>query len=167
MGKKMMSPNTRIDWITDPAYDPLVPKATLFTDATNISCAIASGYKLNPTDSKTDGSTTICDDNNVVTMTSYNYEASLTIFRDADLAATTTAFAKAWAFFKHKTGTSGYLVRRVGKLSSVAVAALDEVSSFKFIADDPVDVVGEDAPIQATIEFFKQGNMALYKPVVA
>lgn len=164
---KMMSPKTRIDWITDPTYDPLLPKVTLFTDATNISCAIEAGYTLNPTDSKTDASVTICDDNNAVVLTSYNYEGSLTIFRDADLEETTTAFAKAWAFFEHKDNVEGYLVRRVGKLSSAGVLVADVVSSFKLIADDPIDVVEEDAPIKATIGFFKQGRMELYKPVVA
>lgn len=164
---KMMSPNTTIWWITDPTYDPLLPKATLLTDAANISCAIETGYKLNPTDSKTDNSVTICDDNNAEALTSYNYEGELTIFRDADLAATTTAFAKAWAFFEHKTGVEGWLVRRVGKLSTSAAIVGDEVSSFKFIAEDPADVVAEDAPIKATVAFFKQGRMELYKPVVA
>lgn len=167
MGKKMMSPLTTIWWVIDPTFDPTAPSAALLTDARNISCAIATGYKLNPTDSKTDPSTTICDSENVVVMTSYNYEGSLTIFRDADLAATTSAFAKAWAFFKNKTGETGYLVRRVGKLNTAAASVGDELDSFKFIADDPMDVVGEDAPIQATIEFFKQGQMELNVAAVA
>lgn len=163
----MMSPLTTIWWVTDPAFDPLAPSAALLTDAKNISCAIATGYTLNPSDSKTDPSTTICDSENVVTMTSYNYEGSLTIFRDEDLVATTGAFAKAWAFFKHKTGDKGYLVRRVGKLSTAPAVVGDELDSFYFIADNPRDVVGEDAPIQATIEFLKQGQMELNKAAVA
>lgn len=164
---KMMAPKTTIWWVTDPTFDPLKPKVTLLTDARNISCAIATGYTLNPTDSNTDDSTSICNDNNGQTPTTYNYEASLTLFRDSDLADITSAFSKAWKLFEAKTGEPGYLVRRLGKLNTAPAAVGDEVSSFKLIAEDPADVVSEDGPIQATIEFFKQGQMELYKPVVA
>ena len=164
---KMMAPNTTIWWVTDPTYNPKLPKVTLLTAARNISCAIATGYTLNPTDSNTNDTTTICASNNGLSPTTYNYEGSLTIFRDEDLADVTSAFAKAWAFFKNKTGTDGYLVRRVGKLNTAPAAVGDALSSFKFIADNPQDVVNEDGPIQATIKFLKQGQMELYKPAVA
>lgn len=164
---KMMAPNTTIWWVTDPTFDPLAPKITLLTNARNISCAIATGYTLNPTDSNTDDTTTICDANNGQTPTTYNYEGNLTIFRDEDLEDTVSAFSKAWAFFKHKTDEEGYLVRRVGKLNTAPAAVGDALSSFKFIADNPQDVVNEDGPIQATIKFLKQGQMELYKPAVA
>ncbi len=157
---KMMSPNTTIWWITNVAYNPDVPSAAILTTAANISCAIVSGYSLNATDSDTDDTTSICDGANVDVPTFYNYEASLTFFRDADTTATTTDFAKAFTFFKAGK-QSGYLVRRVGYLSSVAAAAAQKVSSYKVMSDNPQDVVEDGGPVQYTVPFLPQGKMAL------
>lgn len=164
---KMMSPNTRIDWITDPTYDPASPSAALFTDATNISCAIVAGYTLNPTRSNVDTSKSICDSGTVENPGTYNYEGALTFFREGDLANTTSPYARAFEFFK-KRGTTGYLVRRTGFLNSKKVEAGQIVSSFKFTNDNPKDVVGDDeAPIQWTTKFNTQGRMELFKTVKA
>lgn len=164
---KMMSPNTTLWWVTDPAFDPDNPSAALLTTAANISCAVVTGYAVNPADSDTDNTASICDDSNVENLTAYNYTGSVTFFREGDSANSTSDFAKAWTFFKHKTGQAGYIVRRLGKLSNVAAAAGDVVSSFKFIADNPQDVVAENAPIQFKIDFLPQGKMSLYKTAVA
>lgn len=157
---KMMSPNTTIWWVTDVAYNPDAPSAAKLTAAANISCAIVSGYTLNATDSDTDDSTSICDASNAGVPTFYNYEANITFFRDADLVTTTTDFAKAFAFFKGGKST-GYLVRRVGYLSTVAAAAGQKVSSYKVISDNPQDVVEDGGPVQYTVPFLPQGKMAL------
>lgn len=157
---KMMSPNTTIWWVTNVAYNPDVPSAAILTTAANISCAIVSGYSLNATDSDTDDTTSICDGANVDVPTFYNYEASLTFFRDADTTATTSDFAKAFTFFKAGK-QSGYLVRRVGYLSSVAAAATQKVSSYKVMSDNPQDVVEDGGPVQYTVPFLPQGKMAL------
>lgn len=167
MSKKMMSPNTRIDWITDPAYDPANPSAALFTPATNISCAIVAGYTLNPTRSNVDTSKSICDAGTVENPGTYNYEGSATFFREGDLEDTTSDYARAFEFFKQR-GQEGYLVRRTGMRSGVAVEAGQIVSSFKFQNDNPKDVVGDDdAPIQWTTKFNPQGRMELFKTVKA
>ncbi len=165
---KMMSPNTTIWWVTDATFDPDVPSAAKLTAAANISCAIVSGYTLNPTDSDADDSTSICDGANVEVPTFYNYEGNITFFRDADLAATTSDYAKAFAFFKTRGNTAGgYLVRRVGYASTVAAAVGHVVSSFKFISDYPQDVVEDGGPIEFTTPFLPQGKMALNKTLVA
>lgn len=165
---KMMSPNTTIWWVTDAAFDPDAPSAAKLTAAANISCAIVSGYTLNPTDSDEDNSTSICDGATVAVPTFYNYEGNITFFRDADLAATTSDYAKAFAFFKTRGLTSGgYLVRRVGYASTVAAAAGQVVSSFKFISDYPQDVVEDGGPIEFTVPFLPQGKMSLFKTLVA
>lgn len=167
MAKKMMSPNTRIDWITDPLYDPENPSAAMFTPATNISCAIVTGYTLNPTKSTVDTSKSICDTGDVENPGSYNYEGNLTFFREGDLADTTSDYARAFEFFKHR-GNEGYLVRRTGLGNKVDVAAGNVVSSFKFHNDNPKDVVGDgEAPIQWTTKFNPQGVMSLFKTVKA
>lgn len=167
MGKQM-SGRTSIWWVTDPTFDPDAPQAALLTPARNISCAIEQGYKLGPVKSDVDNSSTICDNANTDTFTLPNYEASLTMFREGDLAATTTDFAKAWAFFKAGTETQqeGYLVRRVGYLRDVAPAAGQEVSSFRLIPDNPQDVDDASAPVRFTVDFKQQASMALFKALV-
>lgn len=164
---KMMSPNTTIWWVPDAvAWNPDLPSAALLTVARNISCAIVSGYSLNATDSDTDDSTSICDGANAGVPTFYNYEANLTFFRDADVIATTSDYAKAFAFFKQgKQG--GYLVRRVGYPSTVAAAVGHKVSSYKVISDNPQDVVEDGGPVEYTVPFLPQGRMALNKTLVA
>jgi hypothetical protein len=162
---KLMSPNTRIDWIEASAYDPLLPSAALFSDATNISCAIESGYTLNPTKSDVNTKKSICEDANVETPVRYNYEGNLTFFREGDLADTTSAFAIAFAFFGTVRKT-GYLVRRTGLRSTVAIAAAQKVDSFKFTSDFPQDVIDDDL-IEFSTKFLPQGRMELDKAVVA
>lgn len=164
---KMMSPNTTIWWVPSTvAWDVNAPSAALLTAARNISCAIVSGYTLNATDSDTDDSTSICDGSNVELPTFYNYEGNITFFRDADTTATTSDYAKAFAFFKSGKA-EGWLVRRVGYLSSVAAAAGQKVSSYKFISDNPQDVVEDGGPIEYTVPFLPQGSMGLHKTLVA
>jgi len=166
---KMMSPKTTLWWVplsVVPTFNPEAPSAAALTQARNISCAVVSGYTLNPTDSDTDDSTSICDGANVQTPTFYNYEGNITFFREGDSANTTSDYAKAFAFFKNK-GAEGYLVRRLGHLSSVPAAAGQVVSSFLFINDNPQDVQEDSGPIQFTTPFLPQGKMALYKTLVA
>lgn len=167
MSKKMMSPNTRLDWITDPDYDPVNPVESFFTEATNISCAVVTGYTLNPTRSNTDDTRSICDAGTVENPTTYAYEGALTFFREGDPADLTSPYARAFEFFR-KRGEEGYLVRRTGFLNSVPVEAGQEVSSFKFINDNPKDVIGDgEAPIQWSTKFNPQGRMELFKTVKA
>ena len=167
MGKQM-SGRTSIWWVTDPTFNPDAPQAALLTAARNISCAIEQGYKLGPVKSDVDNSSTICDNANTDTFTLPNYEASLTMFREGDLAATTTDFAKAWAFFKGGTEVQqeGYLVRRVGYTRDVLPAAGQEVSSFRLIPDNPQDVDDASAPVRFTVDFKQQASMALFKALV-
>lgn len=162
---KMISRFTRIDWIIDPSYDPTAPSAALFTNATNISCAIKSGYALNPLKSKVSTDRTICDMALVETPTRYQYEGKLDFFREGDLANTTSAFAVAFGLFKN-TQTTGYLTRRTGLLNTAAVAVGQLVDSFKFINDNPQDMLTNDM-IQFSVKFLQQGRMELKKTVVA
>lgn len=164
---KMMSPNTTIWWVPDSAnYNPAAPSAALLTVARNISCAIVSGYTLNATESDVDDSTSICDSANVELPTYYNYEANMTFFRDSNVADVTSDYSKAFAFFKLGR-QAGWLVRRMGYLSSVAAAATQVVSSYKVISDFPQDVVEDGGPIEFTVPFLPQGNMDLNRALVA
>jgi hypothetical protein len=164
---KMMSPNTTIWWVPDSVnWNPAAPSAALLTTARNISCAVVSGYTLNATDSDTDDSTSICDGANVELPTYYNYEANITFFRDSNVADITSDYSKAFNFFKAGR-QPGWLVRRVGYLSSVAAAATQVVSSYKVISDYPQDVVEDGGPIEFTVPFLPQGNMDLNRALVA
>lgn len=168
---KMMSPNETIWWVPadTPDFDPASPSAAALTEARNISCAIVSGYTLNPTDSDTDSTTSICNAANVASPTFYNYEGNLTFFRQAEGADmdNTAAYARAFEFFK-EPDAEGYFVRRVGYRETVAPAVGQEVSVFKFTSDNPQDVVPDDGgPIQMTVAFLPQGEMYLDVALVA
>lgn len=168
---KMMNPKVTVWWVPEGTvgFDPDAPSAAVLTAARNISCAIVSGYTLNPTDPDTDGTTTICQSANVETPTFSNYEANITFLREAvgEDEDNTSAYYRAFEFFKHPDA-AGYLVRRVGYRESVAAAAGQEVSSFYVSSDYAQDVVPDDGgPIQFTVPFLPQGKMALNKTLVA
>lgn len=162
---KLISGKTLIHWIEDPTYDPLLPSLALFTAGTDISCAIESGYTLNPTKSDVNTKRTICEEAESETPVRYNYEGALTFFREGDLAETASAFARAFGFFKNGRKT-GYLVRRTALLRSVALAVGQKVDSFKFTSDEPQDVINDDL-IEFSTKFLQQGRMELDKALVA
>lgn len=158
--QKMMSPKTRIDWYPTSGFaDYNNPTITELNAGTNISCAIVRGYTLNPTASDTDTTASICDNSNVENPGFSNYEGTLTFFRDSNIVDNTSVYNQAWALFRRK-GASGFLARRVGKLSSVAYVVGDEVEVFGFISDNPstVDSGTGAVPIQFTVVFLKQGQ---------
>jgi hypothetical protein len=169
MGKMMNVRITTLWWVTDATYNPDAPSAAKLTTAANISCAVETGYTLGPVGSEKDTSSTVCDNANAEALTFYNYEGNLTFFREGDLANNTSDFAKAFNFFKNGTAvlTTGYLVRRLGYASTVAAAAGQAVSSYKFIPDNPQDQDDGTAPIRFTVNFKKQGKMAQAITLVA
>lgn len=171
---KMMSPNTRIDWIPVAGLTGLPAlKATQLNLGMNISAAIVTGYTLGATDSGVDTSRTIVDEGAVETQTDENYEATLSFFRDAVGTGTqlvpqsATAFTTAFNMFKTPY-TEGYLVSRHGKKSTVAYAVGDVVSVFRVKNDQLKEIDGDDSgPMQIQVEFFPQGEMVLNQAVVA
>ena len=162
---KRMSNTVTLWWVpADTAnFDPSAPSASALTEERNISCAVVSGFTLNPTDSDTDGTTSICNNSNVSTPTFYNYEGNITFFRQAegDDFDETAAYARAFEFFKHPDA-DGWWVQRTGYSQSTAAAAGQSVRVFKFSSDNPQDVVPDDGgPIQFTVAFLPQGEMFL------
>ena len=161
---KMMNPPTTIWWVAAGGLeDPANPTADELNAAENISCAIVTGYTLNPTDSSTDDTRSICDEGNVSTPTYDNYEASLTFFRtdvtSPDPTGVDAVYQLAFDLFKHKRA-EGHLVRRIGKKNNVEAAAGDIVSVFKVMSDNPRDISGGDeGPIQFTVPFLPQGEV--------
>lgn len=163
---KMMSPNTTIWWVPLAGIaNYLAPTAAEITAGINISAAIVTGYTLAATDSDTDDSKTIVDEGNVQTPTFGNYEASLSFFRDAEGDAS-TVFTTANDLFSAGR-IEGWLVSRQGFKSTVAPAATQLVSVFRVMSDYHQTVEGDGgSPIQTTVPFKPQGQMALNVPLV-
>lgn len=175
MAKKMLNPNTTL-WVidADKVTDIMALTAadlngtgTPDTGALNFSCAVVRGYTLNPTDSDTDDSASICDSGNVENRLYDNYEAEFTMFRDADSSDATSVFNKAFEYFKEPDRLH-YVVRRVGKRNTEPAAADDEVEAFLF-ANDRIRSVdgGDDGPIQFTVPELQQGTYTGYFTLAA
>lgn len=170
MPTKMLNPNTTLivvpaSFITNPA----APSAAVLNgaNAINISCAVTRGYTLNPTDSDTDDTASICDTGNVQTRLFDNYEGEITMFRDGNIADNTSVYNQAFQYFR-SPDQSFYVFRRLGKKSTVAIATGDIVEGFFFTNDRIRSVDGGDAgPIQFTVPMLSQGNYTGYVAAVA
>ena len=163
--KKMLNPNTTL-WAVDAEDVTNITDITAdllnSADTLNFSCAVVRGYTLNPTDSDTDDSASICDSGNVENRLYDNYEGEFTMFRDADVDDDDSVFNKAFEYFKEPDRLH-YIVRRVGKRNDQAAVAGDEVEAFRF-ANDRIRSVdgGDDGPIQFTVPELQQGEYTGY-----
>ncbi len=157
--RKMLSPNTTLWWIdtTGVANFSTITAAEINAGA-NISCAIQTGYTLNPTDSDTDDTKSICDNSNAANPTFKNYEGNFTIFRSI-IGETAGVFYVAYNLFK-KPDHEGFLVRRLGKANTAVAAIGDTVSVFGFTNDVPGDVESDSGgPIGMTVPLLPTGKM--------
>lgn len=170
MPTKMLNPNTTLIVVPESFIsNPLAPSAAVLSgvNAMNISLAVTRGYTLNPTDSDTDDTASIVDTGNVKNRLFDNYEGEFTLFRDANSADATSIYNIAFAYFKN-VDQRFYVFRRVGKKSTVAIAAADQVEGFLFLNDRTRSVDGGDAgPIQFTVPMLSQGTYTGYVAVVA
>lgn len=165
MPTKMLNPNTTL-WVVPAAnvVNPLAPTANELNNspALNISCAVTRGYTLNPTDSDTDDTASICDTGNVETRLFDNYEGELTMFREGNLADAASVYATAFAYFRDPD-KQFYIYRRLGKKSTLAAADGDLVEGFLFTNDRMRSVDGGDSgPIQFTVPLLAQGSYLGY-----
>ena len=163
--QKMLNPNTTL-WVID-AEDVVgdirdIEAEDINDLAINISCAVTRGYTLNPTDSDTDDTASICDAGNVENRLYDNYEGELTIFRDAVRLDDTSVFNIAFEYFR-QPDRRFYILRRLGKRNTVAATNGDELEGFLFTNDNIRSVDGGDnGPVQATIPLLAQGEMTGY-----
>src|SRR6185503_16302334 len=128
----------------------------------NFSCAIAEGYALNPTDSDTDDTRTICDDGNVDNMTDENYEGNFTFFIDNNAANASSVFNLATSFFADPV--NWIAVKRVANTpASAPIAAGDIVSWFAFESDHPKITDEKGTPKQMVVPQIPSGTMILRK----
>jgi hypothetical protein len=170
MPTKMLNPNTTLIVVPEAdVVDPTAPSAAVLNGATaiNISCAVTRGYTLNPTDSDTDDTASICDTGNVQTRLFDNYEGEFTLFRDANIADNTSVYNLAFNYFKNPD-VRFWVYRRLGKKSTVAITAGEELEGFLFTNDRTRSVDGGDSgPIQFTVPMLSQGNYTGYITAVA
>lgn len=158
---KMLAPNITY-WAVPLAGlpAPAAPTAAQVTAGVNISCAIISGMdNVNPADSDAITTKSICDFANAAKLTRDNYEGELSFFK-SDLVNVTALYNTVWALFKN-AGWNGYIVRRVGKLSTSAAIATDKVDVFQFQSDEPKDMAVDDDVLAYTVKFLPQGFMTL------
>ena len=165
----MLRPNVGIYVATADAFaDWKAPTLTEITAAAkvfNISPAVTDDYTLNMTDSEADTSLSIIDNADVQTPTYTNYEASLDLFRDANLTAT-SVYNKALELFD-AADVKYYLIKRVGKTHDAAFAAGDEVSIYGVRTDFPVDILGDGEMVRLGARFLTTGEVAVNVAVAA
>lgn len=168
MAKKMLNPNTTLVAVDEEdVLDPDNPTAEELNAGLNFSCAVVRGYTINPTDSDTDDSASICDSGNVENRLYDNYEGEVTAFRDADVDDATSVFNETFEYFK-VPDRRYYVYRRIGKRNTVAFAAGDEVEGFLFANDNIRSIDGgDDGPIQFTVPMLQQGHYTGYVEVAA
>jgi hypothetical protein len=170
MATKMLNPNTTLIVVPESLIvTPSSPSIAILNgaNAINISCAVTRGYTMNPTDSDTDDTASICDTGNIQNRLFDNYEGEFTLFRDANSADATSIYNIAFSYFKDPDKRF-FVYRRVGKKSTVALSAGEQVEGFLFLNDRTRSVDGGDAgPIQFTVPLLAQGNYTGYVTTVA
>jgi len=164
--QKMLNPNTTITVIPEAGIvNPDAPTAAELNAGENVSCAIVRGYTLNPTDSDTDDSASICDSGNVENRLYDNYEGEFTFFRDADTDDTLSVYNTARDLFE-QPDQRVWIARRLGKKNTEPFVAGDKVELYLFSNDHMRSVDGGDAgPIQFTVPLLQQGNYTGYVTV--
>lgn len=166
---KLLRANIRIDWAYPEAFaDFTAPTVAELNNAAfvkNISCAIEDSYTLNQTDSDTDDSISICDDGDVSTPTFVNYEATLPLFRDADLAAN-GVYNLAFNLAK-SIDVPVILIKRIGLPQSDAHEVGETISMYAFNTDNPSDLVEDTSMIRLEAHFKPTGSIVSNYKVVA
>ncbi|ACZ29568.1 hypothetical protein Xcel_0529 [Xylanimonas cellulosilytica DSM 15894] len=145
------------------------PSAPLLADlsgapAKNISQYVVTTTDVNPDPSDTVNERAVTDTSNAVVPTVGNYHGNLVLFRDFTAGAPTandpiTVFG---------SGDYGWLVRRLGKPASTALAADDIVDVFLFLVDNVTKTGGTgDGYLKANITLLQQGQFYTDVAVVA
>jgi len=171
VGTKMVSnAKIRVDWVdasgvSNEAAFLTGPDKDILNAGINLSEAIAwDSYDLGANDSNKIDDRAIVDEGQNQTRGFAQFSGSLMFFRDADPAAS-SIYNTVYAAFKAATDGSrpeGYLVTRVGYGPSVAHAAGQVVSVFKFIADAFMDnTEGEDS-VKYMVNFMPQGRLGVH-----
>jgi hypothetical protein len=163
---KMLSPNTKIVFIpfTGVANPDAGPTLAECQAGVDISCAIVTGYTLNPTDPDTDDTSSICDEGNVVNPTYDNYELDVTFFRDDNLADAASVYNIAYGLFGAGP-VVGWWVRRTGKKAALPFVATDRIDYFGFETDYVAELDARNAPQQFSLKGIPNGYLDTFKTI--
>lgn len=171
MAKITSNEYVKIAWVPDAYMTPAqatAPTTTILNAGTTVqlSPAIAwQDFALGATDSDDVEDRGITDPGNAVSRGFANFEGTLSFFRDANSADSTSDFVKAFQTFRTPR-TYGYLVMRVAeKKWSDPWATGDRVSVFRFIADIITDDATGDDSVKFTVTFLPQGLLYPYTVV--
>lgn len=165
MGKNSSNGNVKVAWILDSALtEKTFPLAsTIIGSGLDLSSAIAwKNYKVGADNSADIEDRALTDLGNAVTAGAAKYGATLSFFRDANNADTTSAYQQAFQAFRSETPTLGWLVVRINKLASLPWAAGDEVSLYKLLSGTQADDTATDAPVKFTVTFLPQGDLKVH-----
>lgn len=135
----------------------------------DISCAITDdSVSINPTDSDTDDSISICDIGNVETPTFFNYEVTFDSFRNGPVAlGQTVAVYDIPPVLFPTADLPFYIVKRIGPAQGSAFAAGQEISVFGVNTDYPTDVLGDGENILFGARFKPTGELNTNTELVA
>lgn len=127
----------------------------------DISCALTDdSVSINPTDSDTDDSISICDIGNVSTPTFFNYEVTFDSFRNGPVSA--GASVPVYDLPPKLFPTADlpfYIVKRIGPEQGTTFAAGQEISVFGVNTDFPTDVLGDGENILFGSRFKPTGEI--------
>lgn len=135
----------------------------------DISCAITDdSVSINPTDSDTDDSISICDIGNVETPTFFNYEVTFDSFRNGPVSQgqNVDVYDLPPKLFP-TADLPFYIVKRIGPPQGDAFAADQEISVFGVNTDFPTDVLGDGENILFGSRFKPTGELNTNTKLVA
>jgi hypothetical protein len=140
------------------------PSAAAITGGKDISRFVVATTAIGATASDTVNERSITDTANVVVPTIGNYEGTLVLFRDMTAGAATTDDL----LITFAAGSIGWIVKRVGKASTAAVAAADVVQVYKFLTDNPrVEGGTGEGYLKMTVPLLQQGSFNVAATVAA
>ena len=150
---------TRYDWVPGVAglTTPIAPKLTdVSTAAKHISPLVVTTTDINPDDSDTVNEKSVTDTSNAVVPTVGNYHGTLNLFRDFTNGVPTADVDLADVINK---GEIGWIVRRLGKPASTALAVGDIVDVFLFLVDKVAKTGGQgDGYLKLNATLLQQGQ---------
>jgi hypothetical protein len=144
--------------------NPLLPTDDELTavGVKNISQFVVTTTDINPDDSDTITEKGITDTSNAVVPTIGNYHGTLNLFRDFTAGIPTASVDLAATFTK---GAVGWIVRRLGKPATTAIATADLVDLFLFLVDKVAKTGGQgDGYLKLNCTLLQQGQ---YHPDIA
>lgn len=152
-------PEATTDWATISAGD--LNNALANGLGYDISCAITDdSVSINPTDSDTDDSISICDVGNVETPTFFNYEVTFDSFRNGPVSqGQQVAVYDLPPVLFPTADLPFFIVKRIGPAQGTAFAAGQEVSAFGVNTDFPADVLGDGENILFGSRFKPTGEL--------